>query len=57
MRRKRVNFSEWLNFFGIEMRKASKGIKIPSEASYGHLPGNPYHKMLRKVRGLGFEFY
>jgi hypothetical protein len=31
--------------------KTSKGIRIPMEALYGHLPKTPSHTALQKVRG------
>jgi hypothetical protein len=31
--------------------KASRGIKIPLEASYWYLPVIPFHRILQKVKG------
>jgi hypothetical protein len=36
-------------FPGAEIRKGSKGIKNPSEPSYGHLLEKPSHHNLQKV--------
>jgi hypothetical protein len=35
----------------IEKKWASKGIKIPLETLYRHLPEIPFHDFLQKVRG------
>jgi len=36
----------------IELRRASKGLGNPLEASYWHLPKTPLHMTLQKVTGL-----
>jgi uncharacterized protein YqjF (DUF2071 family) len=36
----------------IELRRASKGLGNPLEASYWHLPKTPFHMTLQKVTGL-----